>query len=153
VADFRVGCDAGALAKQLRTSKDPRIKYIIWNRRIANHAAVGQAAAWEWRRYGGSNPHDHHFHLSVKSDKASYDSDSPWLVPKANEVPTPPPASDKAAPPAPQAVASAPAAATPCDNLMRDIVNTAYRNVADAMEVISQVGLDKLNVKTENPND
>ncbi len=85
------GCDAGALAESLRSSKDPRIKYIIWNRRIASHAEIGGRPAWEWRPYGGSNPHNQHFHLSVKSDKASYDSDAPWLASKAGNEPQPPP--------------------------------------------------------------
>ena len=105
------GCDAGGLAEKLRASKDPRIKYIIWNRRIANYAAIGGTPAWEWRPYTGSNPHNQHFHLSVQSDKASYDFDAPWLVPKANdEPPAPPPAPDKATPSMPT---PAPAAATP----------------------------------------
>ena len=105
------GCDAGLLAEKLRSSKDARIKYIIWNRKIASYAAIADAAAWEWRSYGGSNPHNQHFHLSVKSDKECYDSDSAWLVPKANdELPTTPPTPDKAG--RPSGVASTPAAVT-----------------------------------------
>jgi len=105
------GCDAGLLAEKLRSSKDPRIKYIIWNRKIASYAAIGDAVAWEWRAYTGSNPHNHHFHLSVKSGKECYDSDSAWLVHKANdELPTTPPTPDEAASPG---FASALAAATP----------------------------------------
>jgi hypothetical protein len=74
------GCDAGRLAEILRSSHDSRIKYVIWNRRIANHAAIGGSAAWEWRPYHGSNPHDHHFHLSVKPERASYDSTEAWSI-------------------------------------------------------------------------
>lgn len=71
------GCDAGAIAETLRLCKDPRIKYIIWNRRIASCEAVRGKPAWEWRPYTGSN-HDHHFHLSVSSDKTDYDSEASW---------------------------------------------------------------------------
>jgi hypothetical protein len=74
------GCDCGALVEALRASQDARIKYIIWNRRIANSAPIHGKPAWEWRPYGGSNPHDHHFHLSVKSTKDNYDADRPWSL-------------------------------------------------------------------------
>lgn len=74
------GCDAGALAEAIRRSRDRRIKYIIWNRRICNSSAVGTAAPWAWRRYTGSNPHDKHVHFSVKSAKSAYDSTEPWQI-------------------------------------------------------------------------
>lgn len=65
------GVNAGALAETLRASGDPRIKYIISNRRIANS---GQP----WRAYSGANPHDKHFHVSVRPEKSRYDSIAPW---------------------------------------------------------------------------
>ena len=74
------GCDAGLLAEAIRASRDPRVKYVIWNRRIANSSAIGSQPAWEWRPYGGSNPHNHHVHISVKSDKANYDSTESWTI-------------------------------------------------------------------------
>ncbi|RDJ23530.1 hypothetical protein DWF00_22280 [Bosea caraganae] len=76
-----LGCDAGTLAAAFREQRDPRIKYIIWNRRIANSSAVGGAPAWGWRRYTGANPHDHHIHISVKPEPASYDSQTAWALP------------------------------------------------------------------------
>lgn len=72
------GCDAGKLAASLHASRDSRIKYIIWNRRIANSAAVGTSAPWTWRPYNGRNPHDHHVHISVKAQKSLYDSTAAW---------------------------------------------------------------------------
>lgn len=39
--------------------RETRLKYIISNRRIAS-AEYG----WVWREYTGSNPHDHHVHVS-----------------------------------------------------------------------------------------
>ena len=74
------GCDAGKIVEVLRASRDPRIKYLIWNRRIANSSAIGSVAPWTWRSYTGTNPHDHHFHLSVKPDKPLYDDAGPWTI-------------------------------------------------------------------------
>jgi hypothetical protein len=53
------GLDCNWLANQLVDSGDPRIKYIIWNRRI-----------WtgEWHDYDGTNAHTSHLHLSVVAD-------------------------------------------------------------------------------------
>ncbi|TDR40082.1 hypothetical protein DFR29_114134 [Tahibacter aquaticus] len=72
------GCDGEWLATQLRNSRDSRIKYIIWNRRICNASPIGEAAAWEWRAYTGSNGHTHHVHLSVQAEPALYDSAAAW---------------------------------------------------------------------------
>jgi lysozyme family protein len=76
------GCDAGGLVASLHASRDPRIKYIIWNRRIANSSSIGSAPAWAWRAYTGPSPHDHHCHISVKASKQFYDDASPWPVPQ-----------------------------------------------------------------------
>ncbi len=74
------GCDAGKLAKALHASRDSRIKYIIWNRKIANSSPQGSSPAWAWRDYHGANPHDHHVHISVKPSKPLYDSESSWTL-------------------------------------------------------------------------
>jgi len=58
-ADPAHGCDAHALADQLRRRRDPRAKYVISNRRIAG------PPDWEWRPYGGANPHEKHAHVSL----------------------------------------------------------------------------------------
>lgn len=79
------GCDAGKVVEALRASRDPRLKYLIYNRRIANSQPVGAAPAWAWRAYTGSNPHNHHCHLSVKPEKALYDSKAPWKPRQATE--------------------------------------------------------------------
>ena len=75
------GCDADLIAKAVRDAADKRVKYIIWNRRIANSSPVGGAPAWGWRPYTGTNGHTHHIHISVKPDKASYDSTAAWPLP------------------------------------------------------------------------
>jgi lysozyme family protein len=74
------GCDANAIVLALWSSRDRRIKYLIWNRRIANSHPIGAAPAWTWRTYTGESPHDHHFHLSVLPDKAAYDDVSAWTI-------------------------------------------------------------------------
>lgn len=79
------GCDAARIVEILRASRDRRIKYLIWNRRIANSSPIGGVAPWTWRSYTGKNPHDHHFHLSVKPDKALYDDESAWTVRRIEE--------------------------------------------------------------------
>lgn len=78
------GVDSYKMAEQLRLSRDPRIKYIISNRRICS----SEVAAWTWRPYSGTNPHDHHVHVSVKADKAHYDEEAPWEIPMLGKVPT-----------------------------------------------------------------
>jgi hypothetical protein len=58
------------VADTLVNHRDPRIKYIIWNRRIWQ-ADTG------WRAYSGANPHTSHLHLSVVASPAN-DSTTPW---------------------------------------------------------------------------
>jgi hypothetical protein len=74
--DIANGCDAQEIVDALVNSRDARIKYIIWNRKKIN----SKIQPWVWRNYTGPNPHTRHFHLSVKSDKASYDSTDAWSI-------------------------------------------------------------------------
>lgn len=89
--DPKNGVNSEALAQALKASRDPRLKYVISNRKIWNPSISD-----EWRPYNGTNPHDHHCHISVKSDAAHYDSRDQWLAvvnfngkvePSAPEVP------------------------------------------------------------------
>lgn len=73
------GCNANDIAETIRAFRDSRVKYIIWNRRIANASPIGRAPAWSWRPYKGKNPHTKHVHISVKPDKGAYDSTNAWL--------------------------------------------------------------------------
>jgi len=68
--------DCNKLAEVLVQSKDPRIKYIIWNRAICS----SQIQPWVWRPYTGYNPHDNHIHISVQPIKSLYDSVTPWIT-------------------------------------------------------------------------
>ena len=74
--DVAHGCDAQALVNALVESRDPRIKYIIWNRKIIN----SRVQPWVWRNYKGVNPHNKHFHVSVIADKPLYDSTESWHI-------------------------------------------------------------------------
>ena len=73
------GLDAGQLAEhvhRLGITGHPALgpgAYVIWSRRIAS-ATYG----WAWRPYSGSNPHDHHCHVSVSTAATGYDSTAPW---------------------------------------------------------------------------
>ncbi len=77
------GCDAARIVSALVASRDDRIKYIIWNRRILN----SKVAPWTWRSYGGDNPHTKHFHLSVLPKMSLFDSTAPWQISPASISP------------------------------------------------------------------
>jgi hypothetical protein len=67
------GCDAHALVEQLKQRRDPRVKYIISNRRIWNPTKSSA-----WRQYDGPNPHTKHAHVSIL--QTARQDTSPWWV-------------------------------------------------------------------------
>jgi hypothetical protein len=71
--DPRGGLHSEKLADHLRITHDPRLKYIISNRKIAS-AKTG----WKWVRYKGANAHDKHVHISVNR---APDNGNPWSLP------------------------------------------------------------------------
>jgi hypothetical protein len=87
--DPKHGVDASDFAQKLLDSKDSRIKYIISDRRIASGDEGPNP--WKWRKYEGKNPHTHHFHISVKSDRRDFDKDDMWRL----AVDVPPEESEK----------------------------------------------------------
>lgn len=72
--DPKNGVDTYKLAEHLRLTKDPRIKYVISNKKIFSF----EIQPWQWRTYTGSNPHDQHVHISVRGIKSMYDLETPW---------------------------------------------------------------------------
>lgn len=44
-------CHAGEFAQALIDGQDPRIKYVIWDRRMANASAKSGKPPWSWRPY------------------------------------------------------------------------------------------------------
>lgn len=87
--DLPHGVDAHALLDQLRRRRDPRVKYLISRRRIAG------PPDWEWRPYGGTNPHMKHGHVSLT--QAGRYTTGAWWAPAA----TPGPPAHPAAPTVP----------------------------------------------------
>lgn len=73
-------CDAGEITKAIVDSRDKRVKYVIWNKQICKSSSVGSAAPWTWRPYRGTNPHDKHFHVSVRAEKSRYDLEEKWVI-------------------------------------------------------------------------
>lgn len=74
-----VGPDqARALAEHLRKTRDTRIKYVIFDRRMFSSYNHVNGPAWSWRPYSGSNPHTTHVHVSVSADPKIYDQTRPW---------------------------------------------------------------------------
>jgi hypothetical protein len=79
--DPKAGCTGDHLAAALVKSRDPRIKYVIWNRRIIKaYKDKGKIPAWTWQKYTGPNAHSHHIHISVKPEKITYDDRAEWDI-------------------------------------------------------------------------
>jgi hypothetical protein len=57
---------------QLQISRDPRLKYIIYEGQITVKGDITK-----WKPYAGANPHRHHAHISVHGD---YDSRKDWQI-------------------------------------------------------------------------
>lgn len=87
------GFDSYLFADILRQNHDPRIRYVISNRRIMgdeNYGSRNGVNAWTWKAYNGSNPHDQHVHISVNYD-ARADDTRAWVIGDNGPVkPTPP---------------------------------------------------------------
>lgn len=66
------GLDSEKLAQFLWKRRDPRIQYIISNKKIANF----DVEDGKWRPYNGANSHNHHVHISVR--KKNCDDTSLW---------------------------------------------------------------------------
>lgn len=68
------GVDCNKISAAIIASKDPRVKYLIWNRRIVSPSIT----PWKWRKYVGTNPHSMHMHVSVftKNDEDTAD----WTI-------------------------------------------------------------------------
>jgi hypothetical protein len=73
------GFSAEWLAEVLRASRDPRILYIISNRRIASSYPAHGHKPWVWRPYDGVNAHKSHVHISVVEGKTA-DSVKAWTI-------------------------------------------------------------------------
>lgn len=70
------GCDCQVLADSLVASRDERIGYIIWNKRIISSTV----SPGVWRKYEGSNPHTKHLHITATQAAAVYDDARDWNI-------------------------------------------------------------------------
>jgi len=77
--DPTAGADMHAISEALRLSRDPRIKYVIWNSRMYSSYATSTVDPWTWRSYSGSNLHTRHMHMSVVADDRA-DNTDPWSI-------------------------------------------------------------------------
>jgi hypothetical protein len=73
------GVDGTRLAAALAKSRDPRIKYLIWNGRMLRAYEKPGIPAWTWSAYTGTDPHTNHVHLSVVADSRADDT-RPWQI-------------------------------------------------------------------------
>jgi hypothetical protein len=58
-----------------RLGVDDRLKYVIWNERIAS-----MSWNWTWREYSGPDPHTNHAHFSARYTTAQERDTSDWGV-------------------------------------------------------------------------
>lgn len=63
--------DGIVLAEALRSSRDPRIKYVIHESRLFASYKTASRPPWAWGPYTGYNPHTNHVHVSVNRDAGS----------------------------------------------------------------------------------
>lgn len=74
------GCDAGQLTEAIRRSQDPRVLYVIFDRREYSSYDHNGMPAWTWRPYTGtSDPHTSHLHLSCVTTAVA-DDRRPWTI-------------------------------------------------------------------------
>lgn len=73
------GADMGVVSEALRASRDRRISYVIFNRRIfSSYTSTGGRQAWAWGAYSGENPHTEHMHVSVND--VNHDQTQDWSI-------------------------------------------------------------------------
>lgn len=85
--DPRGGFDVHAMAQRVIARRDPRIKYVISNRRIYG---PGSRYGWAGGPYTGANPHTAHAHFSVLPTSVGRFDVSPWFPVVAPSKPATP---------------------------------------------------------------
>lgn len=76
------GCDCAALTAAIVGRKDPRVKYVIFNRKIYG---PGSGGGWGGKDYTGKNPHTSHMHVSIY--ETARDSTIAWFGANGPAVP------------------------------------------------------------------
>lgn len=70
------GADMAVIAEAIRVSRDRRVSYVIFNRRI--YSGSGGPQPWVWRPYTGASAHTEHMHVSVRDDH--HDEIQDWAI-------------------------------------------------------------------------
>jgi hypothetical protein len=83
------GADMGEWTEAWRRSRDPRVRYIIFNRRITGPSHTDAFGNWVWVHYDGDSPHEEHAHVSVTDSQAQYDNTARWAEPGLHALGTP----------------------------------------------------------------
>lgn len=79
-----------AIVSTLLRTRDPRVKYIIWNRRIWRAYDRPGIPAWTPAPYNGVNAHTMHVHVSILPGWTAATDDSPWGIYDRNTITEPP---------------------------------------------------------------
>jgi hypothetical protein len=74
-----LGLDTYTLAEKLRQSGDPRIGYVISNKRKFYGRVYNGIPARTWMPHSGDDPHNTHIHISTVHT-ALADSTAPWIA-------------------------------------------------------------------------
>lgn len=84
--DPQHGFSSEKFAQSILDAQDPRLAYVISNKKIGSGPKGVQPG--RWRPYSGANPHDHHCHISVnalgEADGRAWDLGASPVVPKPN---------------------------------------------------------------------
>lgn len=72
------GADMAVVTESIRLSRDRRVRYVIFNRRIFSSYAANGRKAWEWGPYDGSDGHEGHAHISVNDQH--HDETQDWQI-------------------------------------------------------------------------
>lgn len=90
-SDHNPDWDAGGVVRAIDVDKDgidinelldavvrePRVAYVIWNKRIAS--ATEDGTPWNWEPFYGENDHTHHVHISIKHTHTAEVDTSRWF--------------------------------------------------------------------------
>lgn len=76
-----LGLDMHKVTEMMRLARDPRVKYVIFWRRMFSSYPSGVYPAWTWRPYSNAatDPHTDHAHTSLVGDSRA-DGTQPWKV-------------------------------------------------------------------------
>lgn len=75
------GADMGMMSEAVRRSRDRRVKYVIFNRRIFYGSLEAKRRAltpYAWYRYTEDDPHTSHMHVSVED--TTHDQTQEWVI-------------------------------------------------------------------------